>query len=93
MDAKNYLQVKLEGNVLIYGLLSVYTFVVWQTTAAFDLKQAKEKMSYAMALLSLLKSRTRWGSKFLRAPSSRILYHDTELSSWLTLSARPDGSD
>lgn len=49
--------------------------MVWQTTAAFDLKQAKEKMSYAMALLSLLKSRTRWGSKFSvpQVPGSCIM--------------------
>lgn len=38
LDAKNYLQVEQEGNVSVYGLLSVYTFVARQTTAIFDLK-------------------------------------------------------
>lgn len=35
-------------------------------------------MSCTTALFSLLKNRTRWGNRFLRVPSPRILYHDTE---------------
>jgi len=92
-NAKNYSQVK-PGRKCVNLWIAYHLCICALTDNCFLwLKKTKKKMSCTLALPSLLKNRTRRGSKCLRVPSSRISYHDTELFSWLALSARPDGSD